>query len=1765
MSSSLLFFFSRSSEKTSVFVCCWQISGYHNFLPVLASRAAARFFSSSHELLLLKMVEEQSSFFDEENGVDAPSGNGEWRLPKEESGRGVWFSVAGEKGSRLAVKIMVTAAEFAMVEFSEGPRVVGSAPIDEITTVTAHEIFGGKRYEAKLEVTTRAATLVLWRDELSSAREAKEAPLSETPARDVDEKAVAAFLVAVGCQPQPRPSNSSRLGLGSRVTTYTTITASADDDKATATTNSTPATAKMPNVPDAVAEEKTTEDGMEAAAAGELSGDEERTTKQRAEMTLSEEEEDEAFEKLLLRGEKRWGGVQQDLPPSLRRKPAVLEADDDSSSSSSSRPSSFKTNKQLAYRGSWLAPVDDAPPVSFSKPLTKSPTPSPRNAKSVPSRRSFRSISSTDSLVPSPQKETPKIQPEAEKERARYRDALATATTSAAQKAADVSRAALSVHADAERLGAQLSTDVSTSELESNLSLAADGAKEARARLAALEREVALLAGPTLRELEWATQLRRTADARLAKHLASEWPRKGWVKYKCIPGSTTPPEKFWTERLWLELVDGEGKKDEDGADDSDASETPSPPTAKKVVQTPSKLVAKTSNSVVVFELELTAEVELRRCRERGAPSFALEVVPKAKLSTDENGRSASWYSAVASYFFDTFSSESVKDSQHFAFAPDSADEQRCWSLTIDAVLREAAIAKAIAAGDTHEESPDAPALAEPARSDMYDDVAFADAAAPEDDDEEFADVAAAIVVPEAAAPPAFADTDGESEVVVPPIPPISEMEEPTPYDGDDDKDVRPDDDVASVASSLDLELPPPPVVSAKQTGLSKLEAFKMSMTAKVPSREGEGEVNDDKDRDASGEKLSAANDGSQSKSALSRLLAQDSVSNQQQQDPVKSEEQKPAVSQLSLLERENAAHKEASSIFESQSLEAIIHEAAAPVAQSSDSSTPSMSSSSRAKFRVSASQRERLSRWRDKLANDVNATSSTRVSRSLTSSRSSRGRSLPPAKVQKARSRTGTRDDAYMVAPAPTPAPAPSSVAELQRVYRERTPEKSPKSRVFPTVESRRSSKESAVEKSEEAPTSVAELRLAYREQTKERPKEQSKASPADKQTSRDSVETKASEETSSSVAPSVAELRRAYREQTAEKASSTAPIESRGASGERANDIVSNEGSTPTKPSSEYAAPSVSELRRAYHGPTTPNKVPAKPKTSATVESRAVSTPERPSSRTTASPVVDEQRLLSTAELVKEPSSEQSVPSVSELRRAYHGPTTPNKVSAKPKAPAADESRAVSTPERPASRKMASPVVEEQRPASNAELTKEPSSEQTGPSVAELRRAYREQASEKASPQPKSSSSSIESRRRPSFPEKPLQTTPSAVEQPPASTTNQLAQMSSSQSVASSSVVEASPPISSVDKSSTSPPSAGPDRSIDKKSEESSASVVDPRRVSGELTSVTPSPEKTPTAVEPRRVSTAEPSPKKSKIVSTPSRDQASAEKAPEKPSSVAELRRAYREQNAPKPTQSPPTTRSNKRLSAARRLSQNQNKRTGGVSSMVVTKRQRNGGPAPAKLTTDCNKASASDMIRELERGAIVTLRFLPRTESQSERYEYECIDAFDFVDDETLAPLLQSHKRPTLARLYSAWRSEFSVKTDQNEFRGRLKELMASQARRWLASCSLLEVERPDETCVVVVRLHDDPNEYVQPIKFGDVVICWSPKRDDGSMTFADRATATPVVVANLSTWLDNHRVTAQRTLRIETANANQDVHSPLNYDYVYRKLFQKAVVK
>jgi hypothetical protein len=54
------------------------------------------------------------------------------------------------------------------------------------------------------------------------------------------------------------------------------------------------------------------------------------------------------------------------------------------------------------------------------------------------------------------------------------------------------------------------------------------------------------------------------------------------------------------------------------------------------------------------------------------------------------------------------------------------------------------------------------------------------------------------------------------------------------------------------------------------------------------------------------------------------------------------------------------------------------------------------------------------------------------------------------------------------------------------------------------------------------------------------------------------------------------------------------------------------------------------------------------------------------------------------------------------------------------------------------------------------------------------------------------------------------------------------------------------------------------------------------------------------------------------------------------------------------------------------------------------------------------------------------------------------------------------------------------------------------------------------------IAVLRLHDLPEEYTSPLKYGDVTIVWSPLRDTASISFAARQTTSSVVVKGVQAW-------------------------------------------
>ena len=201
-----------------------------------------------------------------------------------------------------------------------------------------------------------------------------------------------------------------------------------------------------------------------------------------------------------------------------------------------------------------------------------------------------------------------------------------------------------------------------------------------------------------------------------------------------------------------------------------------------------------------------------------------------------------------------------------------------------------------------------------------------------------------------------------------------------------------------------------------------------------------------------------------------------------------------------------------------------------------------------------------------------------------------------------------------------------------------------------------------------------------------------------------------------------------------------------------------------------------------------------------------------------------------------------------------------------------------------------------------------------------------------------------------------------------------------------------------------------------------------------------------------------------------------------------------------------------------------------------------------------------------RALDHGKAVFFQFKPHRSGErsldpslgadDEEFEFEILSPFDLLDDDDGSRSLYDG--------YQAWRRQHSIRTEWEVWNASLADYMRGQQSRYLASLTLLEVDRPNTSVVCALRVQDSPAEYPQPVKFGDAIIVWSPNRDNSDkLSFADRSTASAPVVSNLLKWLSHHRVLSQRVFRTDAADTDQQ--GPLSYDAMYRKLFQKARVR
>ena len=145
-------------------------------------------------------------------------------------------------------------------------------------------------------------------------------------------------------------------------------------------------------------------------------------------------------------------------------------------------------------------------------------------------------------------------------------------------------------------------------------------------------------------------------------------------------------------------------------------------------------------------------------------------------------------------------------------------------------------------------------------------------------------------------------------------------------------------------------------------------------------------------------------------------------------------------------------------------------------------------------------------------------------------------------------------------------------------------------------------------------------------------------------------------------------------------------------------------------------------------------------------------------------------------------------------------------------------------------------------------------------------------------------------------------------------------------------------------------------------------------------------------------------------------------------------------------------------------------------------------------------------------------------------------------------------------SLQEAYQRWRSRYLLATGAEAWADGLCSLQDAQLERFLDALLLLDLDHADGAVVALLRLHDLPNEYAMPLRFGDLLIAWSPQRDAGFLSLSHRATCNAQSVTALHRWCSLHAATAQFTLIRDAASSSQSVNAELEFNTVYRKLFQ-----
>jgi len=198
-------------------------------------------------------------------------------------------------------------------------------------------------------------------------------------------------------------------------------------------------------------------------------------------------------------------------------------------------------------------------------------------------------------------------------------------------------------------------------------------------------------------------------------------------------------------------------------------------------------------------------------------------------------------------------------------------------------------------------------------------------------------------------------------------------------------------------------------------------------------------------------------------------------------------------------------------------------------------------------------------------------------------------------------------------------------------------------------------------------------------------------------------------------------------------------------------------------------------------------------------------------------------------------------------------------------------------------------------------------------------------------------------------------------------------------------------------------------------------------------------------------------------------------------------------------------------------------------------------------------------------LAQGKLLVFRLVRSSARPRDTYEYIILDPSQLqpppVSGRTSSVEPSQH---SLQQAYTAWRAAFSLATGAHEWDAALDALQEVQRSRFIDALSLLDLDHSGGAVVVLLRLHNLPGEYVQPLKFGDLLVAWSPQRDGGDLSFAERATCNMSSVMALFQWCSRHGATAQHTLLKDAASTIQNELADLHFETLFRKLFQVSRV-